>query len=286
MSEAGKIPIAPLNPFTIAPNQEMLEEIVKGKNKLRDTAIFFSAVDLEKCPPRKFMDDWFHNYWNVKLGLHISFCRQLKKGLHVIFFVNHDAQQEVVKKQYWNVGSTSFRVIVWSPKAAHDEVLALSGPRWVLVKNVPPFLWHFSPHSLAPIGKIIRIIETVRLVPHMDAKVLISLSPGKDIPADISIKIHSKVYCCPVKVLGGLNAFFLCQKEGHLCRDCPIINRKPNPSNAPPKDASNLPVANSKMQTNAFEISTPPASSLKPLPEKPPKNVNQSVSKPLSAIIV
>ena len=285
-SEAGKIPAAPLNPFTVAPNQEMLEEIVKEKDRLRDTAIFFSAVDLEKCPPRKFMDDWFHNYWNIKLGLHISFCRQLQKGLYVIFFVNHDAQQEVVKKQYWNVGSTSFRAIVWSPEAALDEVLALSAPRWVLVKNVPPFLWRFLPHLLAPIGKIIRMDETVRLIPHMDARVLISLSPGKDIPADISIKIHSDVYCCPVEVLGGLNACFLCRKEGHLRRDCPIVNKKPNPSNASPKDASNFPGANSKMQTNASEISTPPASSPKPLPENPPKVVNHSVSKPLSALIV
>ena len=166
VSESGKTPSASLSPFAIVPNPEMLKEIVKEKDRLRDTAIFFSTVEIDKCPPRKFMDDWFHHYWNNKLGLHISFCRQIQKGLYVIFFVNHDAQTEVLKKQYWNVGSTSFRAIAWSPEAIHEEVLTLSAPRWILVKKIPPFLLHFLLHLLEPIGKIIRMDETVRLVPH------------------------------------------------------------------------------------------------------------------------
>ena len=65
---------ASLSPFSIVPNPEMLEEIVKEKDRLRSTAIFFSAVELDKCLPRNFMDDkLFHNYWNLKLGFHISF---------------------------------------------------------------------------------------------------------------------------------------------------------------------------------------------------------------------
>ena len=129
--------------FSLIPNSEMVAEITKEKCRLKDTAIFFAAVEVEKCPPRKFMDDWFHNFWNTKLGFHISFCTQIQKGLFVIFFANHDAQQEVLKKKYWNVGSTSFCALAWTPKAIHEEFLALSMPRWILVKNLLPFLWHF-----------------------------------------------------------------------------------------------------------------------------------------------
>ena len=111
-SKSGKTPSASMSPFAIVPNLEMLEEIVKEKNGLRDTALFFSAVEIDKCPPRKFIDDWFHHYWNNKLGLHISFCRQIQKGLYVIFFVNHDAQVDVLKNQYWNVGSTSLGLLL------------------------------------------------------------------------------------------------------------------------------------------------------------------------------
>lgn len=55
----------------------MLDEILLEKRRLSDIAIFFAYVDAQKCPPRKFIDDWFHNLWNLKLGLKITFCRQV-----------------------------------------------------------------------------------------------------------------------------------------------------------------------------------------------------------------
>ena len=120
----------------------------------------------------------------------------------------------------------------------------------------------------------------------MDAKILISLSPGKDIPTDISINILNEFFCCPVEVLGGSNACFLCRKEGHPHRDCPIIKKKPNPSNSSPKDDINLLAANNIVQTNTPKLSTPPSSSSRPLPEKIPNVLNHTESDPFSAIIV
>jgi hypothetical protein len=70
----------------------MLNEIIKEKERLRNTAIFFSAVEIDKVPARKFLDDWFYNYWNLKLGYQISFCRQIQKGLFVVFFINNESQ--------------------------------------------------------------------------------------------------------------------------------------------------------------------------------------------------
>ncbi len=86
------------------------------------------------------MDDWFHNFWNTKLGFHITFCRQIQKGLFLIFFANHEAQQEVLKKQYWMVELTSFQALAWTPETIREEVLALLTPRWILVKNLLPIL--------------------------------------------------------------------------------------------------------------------------------------------------
>ena len=134
--------------------------------------------------------------------------------------------------------------MAWTPEAVHEEVLALSAPRWILVKNLPPFLWRFLPQLLENLGKIIRMDEIVRLVPHMDARVLILLLLGKEIPSEININVLNEDFVCPIEILGGLNACFLCRKEGHRRRDCPILNKpsvkSSNNNNPPPK--STLPI--------------------------------------------
>ena len=53
------------------------------------------------------------------------------------------------------------------------------------------------------LGKIIQMDEIVRLVPHMDARVLISLLLGKEIPNEITIKVINENFVCPIEVLGG-----------------------------------------------------------------------------------
>ena len=149
------------------------------------------------------------------------------------------------------MGSTSFRALAWLPEVVHDEVLALSAPRWILVKNIPPFLWQFLPHLLEPLGKTIRMDNSVRLVPHMDARILISLLPGKEIPSNVVVNILNDSYVCPIEVLGKLNACFLCCKEGHLRKDCPIIRKDPtkNPNPLIPnpsiKTSSSIPIPDS-----------------------------------------
>lgn len=251
-SEEGKCPSTILGSFCILPNLEMLNEIASEKTRLSNTAIFFACVDVEKCPPRKFLDNWFHNLWNLKLGLKISFCRQIQKGFYLIFFNSHEAQRETLKRQYWTVGNTSFRALALSLEVVSDEVLALSSPRWVILKDVPPFLWHFLPQLMEPFGKMIRIDKTTRLVPNLDARMLVSIKPGIDIPPSLTVNVNEETFVFPIEMLGGLNACFLCKKEGHLQKNCPIINRRNHKPNFNSTDSSTNP------RTKIFQHSSTP----------------------------
>lgn len=98
VSGFGKSFVPLLSSFSISPNKDMLHEIVKENNRLKYFAIFFATIDANKCPPHKFLDDWFHNYWNLKKGLPISFRRRIQSGLFFIFFNSSEAQQVILKK--------------------------------------------------------------------------------------------------------------------------------------------------------------------------------------------
>ena len=82
-------------------------------------------------------------------------------------------------------------------------MVALSAPRWVLIKHIPPFLWRFIPQLVEPLGKNLHMDDLVRLVPHLDARVLIALKPGHDLPKELSITIDKEKISCPIKTLGG-----------------------------------------------------------------------------------
>lgn len=229
---------------------------------------FFACVDVEKCPPRKFLDDWLHSLWNLNLGLKISFCRQIQRGLYIIFFANPESQGEVLKRHYWTVRKTSFRALAWSLEAVNEEILALSCPRWVIIKDVSPFLWKFLPQLLEDFGKIIHIDETSHLVPNIDARILLSIKPGVDIPSNLNLNIGGDFFVCPVEILGGLNACFLCKRDEHLRKYFPILinRRKPN-------------MFGLTGTSNGVDTSTPNLQNLKPTESNvPPKSSTKVIS--------
>lgn len=102
----------------------------------------------------------------------------------------------------------------------------LSTPRWILVKNLPPFLWHFLPHPLEPLGKVVQMDETTRLVPHMNVRDLVSLKPSMETVVALEINILEEMFSYPLELLSGLNACFLCKAEGHMQKDFPILKKK------------------------------------------------------------
>ncbi|GLJ44341.1 hypothetical protein SUGI_0928640 [Cryptomeria japonica] len=97
------------------------------------------------------------------------------------------------------------------------------------VGNVPLFLWNLIPQALEPIGSVIRMDSTDSPLPHIDARVLMSLSPGLDIPNEIRFVFDGHEFSCPIYFLGRINACFLCRREGHMRRACPILKKKPPP---------------------------------------------------------
>lgn len=81
---------------------------------------------------------------------------------------------------------------------------------------------------LEPYGSMIKIDDTRSPLPHSDARVLVSLSPSKELSGAIEIQLNNGNVCCEIESLGGLNACYLCRREGHIRRKCPLIRNKTN----------------------------------------------------------
>lgn len=83
------------------------------------------------------------------------------------------------------------------------------------------------------IGKVVRVYHSTNLVPNLDARVLTSINPRVDIPRIIDIKLWDESFTCILETLGGLNSCFLCRREGHIRRSCPILSRRSKPNVIP-----------------------------------------------------
>lgn len=181
-------------------------------------------------------------------------------------------QSKVLNKLYWNVGKTAFRALSWSPKANPEEILALSSPRWVILKNIPSFLWKFIPQIVEPLGKFIRMDENPHLVPHMDARVLISILPRINLPNSLQLNIIKDVFSCSLEFLGGLNACFLYKHEGHVRKNCPILKKNASAMDtSKPNSASNShSVPSTQPAMKSAPASHPESPTLTSIPLPPP----------------
>lgn len=104
-----------------------------------------------------------------------------------------------------------------------NEVLAMSFPRWLFVHDVPLFLWHFLPKSLENLVTILRMDESPMLLPHLDARVVVSIYLDRDLPNEIEFVFDEETFSFPLKFLGAINACFLCCMKGHMRKNCPFL---------------------------------------------------------------
>lgn len=139
--------------------------------------------------------------------------------------------------------------------------MALSCPRKLLLKNVPPLLWRFLPQIIKLVGKFVRMDDSNRLIPHLDTRILVSIKQGIDIPDTLNLTIENEVYPCPLETLGGLNACFLLKKEGHQHKNYPNIKKRTVGNKADPTkgDQQNLKSTNSIPSVNGPDTTPPPA---------------------------
>lgn len=72
---------------------------------------------------------------------------------------------------------------------------------------------------------MLKIDNTKSALPHTDARALVSLLLGVDIPNILLIKLETSNFECALEVLGGLNVCYLCQ-EGHIRKNCPLIAKR------------------------------------------------------------
>lgn len=172
------------------------------------------------------MNKWLQDVWVNKLGFQFLFCRMIQKGLFLIFFDNKESQSKILNKQFWSVGNSSFRVVHWDPEACNDEILTLSCPKWITIKNVPTFLWYCVDKIAEPLGKIVKIDSSPSVLPHLDARLLIALKPDMVYPSEIVIRLNNKTYCCSIEYMGGIDAYHFCKVSGHFRSKCPLLSTK------------------------------------------------------------
>lgn len=112
----GKDPsLAPCT-FSISPNDAMADALELENKRLQDVAIFFAITNVDKCPSRKFLDDWMKNVWIKKLDFNFSFCTMIQKGLFVIFFKDNKSQLEVLQKTIlgrWSNNLQGPKMVFW-----------------------------------------------------------------------------------------------------------------------------------------------------------------------------
>ena len=64
----------------------------------------------------------------------------IQKGMFVVFLKNHNMQERILEKKFWNVGRSMFRAYPWSPKCNIEKMVACAPPNWVEIKNLNVFL--------------------------------------------------------------------------------------------------------------------------------------------------
>ena len=68
----------------------MISTIKGEQSRLKSISIFFVSLDKEFMPTRNFFDDWLTTVWGKKLGIYVTYCHMIQKGMFVVFLKNHN----------------------------------------------------------------------------------------------------------------------------------------------------------------------------------------------------
>lgn len=80
--------------------------------------------------------------------------------------------------------------------------------------------------------------EITSLLPHMDARMLVSMNLGRGLSKDLKMELKNEIIVCPLEFFGGINACFLYKSEGHARKNCPLIKKNVKGNNPSPKSVN------------------------------------------------
>ena len=89
-----------LKTISLSLNEDMVGAIIYILSWLKNIVVFFACLDKEFFPSQKFFDEWVANVWGKKLGIHVTFCRMVHKGLFVVFVKSHNMQERILNKEF------------------------------------------------------------------------------------------------------------------------------------------------------------------------------------------
>ena len=72
-----------------SPNMDMVKVLKNEQGRLKNVAILFSCMDSNSFPSCEFFNEMQENIRVEKLGIFVSFCRMMYKGLFIIVFKSH-----------------------------------------------------------------------------------------------------------------------------------------------------------------------------------------------------
>jgi len=149
----------------------------------------------------------------------VTYCHMIQKGMFVVFLKNHNMQERILEKKFWNVGRLMFRAYPWSPKCNIEKMVARAPPNWVEIKNLNVEFWSFISQILKPLGFVLQIEQSQVTLPHLNARVLVALAPKVDLIDKIPLEFDGESFYWDISLLANISAYFHCRCNGHTKKE-------------------------------------------------------------------
>ena len=92
------------------------------------------------------------------------------------------------------MGKSLFRAFPWFQTVNVEEIFAMASPNWVEIENLNVEFWPFIRQLLKHIGSHLQIGQFKTTLPHLNARVPVTLEPEIVFPNNISLNIYFEAF--------------------------------------------------------------------------------------------